>query len=168
MEQAESLRRFVVEAVGAGNLLHEIERGVLEQVLIMGRHAIDATLRLQGDGDLGGTHTTPDERELRRSSKVERRRLRTIFGEHEFWQYEYSAGAHRPIELRPIDARLGLSPRIRSYLLEEFTQLFCVETAFGQAARNFATVFHQEVPVDAPRREDHAQPAGPDRLRPLR
>lgn len=50
--------------------------------------------------------------------------------------------------MRPIDARLGLSPRIGSYLLEEFTQLFCVESAFGLAARNFATVFRQQVPVD--------------------
>lgn len=148
VEQAEALRRFVVAAVEAGNSLHEIERGVLEQVLVMGRHAIDATLRLQGDGDLGATHTTADGRELRRSAGTEHRRLRTIFGEHEFQQYQYSAGAGRAIELRPIDARLGLSPRIGSYLFEEFTQLFCVETAFAQSARNFTTVFRQEVPVD--------------------
>lgn len=148
VERVQSLQRFVVEAVGTGKSLYEIERGVFEQVLIVGRHAIDAALRLQGDGDLGGSHTTEDGRELRRSTKKNRRRLRTIFGEHEFHQYEYSMGAHRSIELRAIDARLGLSPRIGSYLLEEFTQLFCVEAAFGQAARNFTTVFRQKVPVD--------------------
>lgn len=148
VERAESVQRFVVEAVGAGRSLYDIERGVLDQVLLIGRRAIDAALQLQGDGDVGQIQPTADGRELRRSEQAAPRRLRTIFGEHEFRQYEYSRGAHRAIELRPIDARLGLSPRIGSYLLEEFTQLFCVETAFGQAARNFATVFRQKVPVD--------------------
>lgn len=147
-ERAESLQRFVLEASGAGKSLYEIERGVLDQVLLLGRHALDAALRLQGNGDLGAIHTTADGRELRRSAEAARRRLRTVFGEHEFRQFEYSAGAHRAIELRPIDARFGLSPRVGSYLLEEFTQLFCVETAFGQSARNFSTVFRQAVPVD--------------------
>jgi hypothetical protein len=46
----------------------------------------------------------------------------------------YREYENRKIELRPIDARLGLSPRVCSQLLEEFTQMFCVENAFGQAA----------------------------------
>lgn len=148
VEQAEAVQRFVVEAVGDGRSLYEIERGVLDRVLRIGRCAIDAASRLQGEGDLGPTQTAADGRERRRSQGPEPRRLRSIFGEHEFRQYEYSRGAHRAIELRPIDARLGLSPRIGSYLMEEFTQLFCVESAFGLAARNFATVFGQQVPVD--------------------
>lgn len=48
------MQRFVVEAVGAGRSLYDIERGVLDQVLLIGRRAIDAALQLQGDGDAGG------------------------------------------------------------------------------------------------------------------
>lgn len=78
VEPDEALRRFVIEAVEAGQPLYDLERGVLDQVLTIGRHALDA--------------------------------------------------------------RLGLSPRIGSYLLEEFTQMFCVETVFGQAAQNITTM----------------------------
>lgn len=148
VEQAESLRPFVVESVESGKSLYEIERSVLDQVLAIGRHVIDATFLVQREGDLGATHTTVDGRELRRSADSQDRRLRTIFGQHEFQQYEYSTEAHRAIELRPIDARLGLYPRVGSYLFEKFTQLFCVETAFGQSARHFMAAFRQEVPVD--------------------
>ena len=45
--------------------------------------------------------------------------------------FVYSQGAHRKIELRPIDARLNLPAGKASPLLEEFSQLFCVEKAFG-------------------------------------
>jgi len=44
MEQAEAVQRFVVEAVGAGRPLYDIERGVLDQVLRIGRCAIDVAL----------------------------------------------------------------------------------------------------------------------------
>lgn len=147
-DMAEALGQLVQEAAREGRPLYEVERGVLDHVLQMGRRAIDGVLQLQGDGDLGNTCTTAEGLVLRRSEEPQSQRLRTIFGEHSFRQFVYSRGAHRPIELRPIDARLGLSPRIGSYLLEEFSQLFCVETAFGTAARNFATVFQQELSVD--------------------
>jgi hypothetical protein len=147
-DMAEALGRLAVESAKEGRPLYEIERGVLDHVLQMGRRAIDGVLHLQGEGDLGKTCPTAEGVVLRRSEEPQTRRLRTIFGEHSFRQFVYSRGAHRPLELRPIDARLGLSVRIASYLLEEFSQLFCVETAFGTAAKNFATVFQQELSVD--------------------
>jgi hypothetical protein len=74
--------------------------------------------------------------------------LRTIFGAHEFVQFVYSAGSGRTIELRPLDARMQLPAGVCSYLLEDFSQLFCVEQAFGLAAENFETVFGQSLSVD--------------------
>ena len=147
-DMAEALNQLVEEAARTGKPLYEIERGVLDQVLRMGRRALDGVFQLQGDGDLGPTCSPAEGVTLRRSETPQPRRVRTIFGEHSFSQFVYSRGAHRAIELRPIDARLALAPRIGSYLLEEFSQLFCVEAAFGTAAENFATVFRQELSVD--------------------
>ena len=148
LERAESLKQFVLQSAAEGKSLHEVERGVFDQLLSMGRCAIDAVLHLQGTGDVGATYVTPEGRELRRSAQPHPRRLRTIFGQHKFEQFVYSAGANRKLELQPIDARLGLTPRVGSQLFEEFSQLFCVESAFRQSTWNFETVFRQKVSVD--------------------
>jgi hypothetical protein len=65
-----------------------------------------------------------------------------------FQQYTYNVGAKKAIELRPIDARMSLPEAHWSYLLQEFSQLFCVDQAFGLAAQNMASVFGGAFSVD--------------------
>jgi hypothetical protein len=148
MDRIKAAVEFVTKSAGEGTSLYEVEQGVLGQVLGIGHKLLETAIQLQGNGDLGATCTTSDNRVLRRSQELHTRELRTIFGQHEISQYVYREYENRKIELRPIDARLGLSPRVCSQLLEEFTQMFCVENAFGQAARNFQTVFRQSISVD--------------------
>lgn len=62
--------------------------------------------------------------------------------------YVYSQGNKKKIQLRPIDARINLPAGKASYLLQEFTQLFCVKKAFRVGARQFETVFGQKLSVD--------------------
>jgi hypothetical protein len=85
---------------------------------------------------------------LQRSDTPMLRPVRTIFGEHSFAAYVYAQGSKRRIQLRPIDARLNLPQGKASYLLQEFSQLFCVEKAFGVGARQFEKVFGQRLSVD--------------------
>ena len=145
---AQDLVVFVQRGVQNGSSLDEIERGVLGKVLDMGCAAVDLFLAAQGDGDLGDRVAVEDGRTLYRSASVEQRPLRTIFGEHTVAAYVYSAGSKRKIELRPIDARINLPEGKASYLLQEFSQLFCVEKAFAVGARQFETVFRQKLSVD--------------------
>jgi hypothetical protein len=139
---------FVRRAAQDGSSLDEVERGVFQRVLKMGNAAVDLFLNAQGAGDLGPSIDTAAGTVLYRSDSAVPRPLRTIFGEHTFQQYVYSQGSKRKIELRPIDARLNLPEGKASYLLQEFTQLFCVEKAFAVGARQFATVFRQQLSVD--------------------
>lgn len=145
---ANALCQLVEDAAKTGRALHGVERDVLQSVLRLGHAAMNGLLALQGLGDLGETVTTEDGRTLHRSKEPTERRLRTVFGEHLFRQFVYASGAKRAVELRPIDARLELSARVGSYLLEEFSQLFCLETAFGQSSENLEKVFQQRIPVD--------------------
>jgi hypothetical protein len=145
---AQDLAAFVRRGVREGSSLDDIERGTLSRVLALGSAAVGLFLEAQGDGDLGPRVEVPDGRTLYRSASVQERPVRTIFGEHSFEAYVYSAGSKRPIELRPIDARLNLPPGKASYLLQEFSQLFCVEKAFAVGARQFETVFGQKLSVD--------------------
>lgn len=145
---AEDLADFVEQAVREGASLDHVERGALQRVLEIGHAAVDLFLDAQGQGDLGERVTTPEGTVLYRSDTAMPRPLRTIFGEHCFQAYVYAQGSKRKIELRPLDARLNLPVGKASYLLEEFSQLFCVEKAFGVGARQFQTVFGQKLSVD--------------------
>jgi hypothetical protein len=148
VRMAENLTGFVRQAVKEGASLDHLERGALQRVLEIGHAAVDLFLEAQGDGDLGDSVTTAEDTVLYRSDSIMTRPLRTIFGEHSFEAYVYSQGSKRKIELRPIDARLNLPEGKASYLLQEFSQLFCVEKAFGVGARQFETVFGQKLSVD--------------------
>ena len=148
VEMAIELQEFVDQAAADGDSLYETEKGILAKVLKMGHLALDRFLQRQGDGDLGPTVQTADGVELQRSESPVERPLRTVFGEHAFDAYVYAPGPKQKIALRPIDARLNLPAGKYSYLLEEFTQYFCVEQAFGQAADAFQTVLGQKLSVD--------------------
>lgn len=139
-DQLEQLFQFVDKAAQDACELHDVERRVFDEVLKLGHQCVEVFIGLQGNGDLG-QEVTHGDRTLYRSPSPHTRRLRTVFGEHEFEQFVYSAGAHRKIELKPLDARMGLSGHVHSYLMEEFSQMFCVESAFALSAENLTQVF---------------------------
>ena len=144
---ADDLTDLTCQAIRDGTSLDSFERDVFQRVLALGRVAVDLFLDGQGNGDLGPTVHTEKDGALHRSDTAQPRAVRTIFGEHAFTAFVYSRGARQKIELRPIDARLNLPDGKASYLFQEFSQLFCVEKAFGVGARQFETVFHQKVSV---------------------
>jgi len=145
---ADDLSVFVREAVQDGSSLDDVERGVFARVLDMGSVAVDLFLKAQGNGDLGASVTSEDGTVLHRSDTVVERPLRTIFGAHSFEAYVYSQGSKQRIELKPIDARINLPEGKASYLLQEFSQLFCVEKAFRVGARQLEAIFRQKLSVD--------------------
>ena len=121
---------------------------LFKRVLDIGKSAVDFFLDAQGDGDLGDSVTTEDGSVLYRSDTVKERPLGTVFGEQTLQTYVYSQGDKRKIELRPIDARINLPEGKASYLLQEFSQMFCVEKAFHVGARQTETVLRQKLSVD--------------------
>lgn len=148
VQLAEDLTAFVRKAVEDGLSLDGLERGAFKRVLDIGKSAVDFFLDAQGDGDLGDSVTTEDGSVLYRSNTVKERPLRTVFGEQTLQTYVYSQGDKRKIELRPIDARINLPEGKASYLLQEFSQMFCVEKAFHVGARQTETVLRQKLSVD--------------------
>lgn len=152
---AEALEQFVRNAAAAGESLHDVEQKTLGAVLEMGRRYIDLFVKLQGNGDLGPTVAIDEEETLQRSEEPVVRRIRTVFGTHTFCAYVYAPGPKRKIALRPIDARMSLPEGEYSYLLEEFSQYFCVEQAFDKARQSIGKVLGQTIPVDSLERISH-------------
>jgi hypothetical protein len=145
---ADDLSKFIRRSAAAGSSLDDVERGTFKQLLAIGHTAVEMFLKGQGDGDLGESVQTAEGTVLHRSKEVMTRAVRTIFGEHSFQAFTYSQGPKQKIELRPIDARINLPEDKASYLLQEFSQLFCVEKAFGVGGRQFEEVFQQKLSVD--------------------
>jgi hypothetical protein len=148
MDLARRLEELVQQAAREGSALHRVERQIFDTVLKIGHAATEMFLQGQGDGDLGETCATATAQTLFRSDEPVERPLHTVFGRHVIKAYVYAPGEHEKIALRPIDARLQLSDRSASYLLEEFSQYFCVDQAFRQAAQGIELVLHQKIAVD--------------------
>jgi hypothetical protein len=148
LEMAGKLEQYVQQAAQEGVTLHEVEQKVLGSVLQLGHRCLELFIANQGDGDLGESVKTEEGQVLQRSAQPLRRRLRTVFGEHRFSAYVYAAGAKKKVALRAVDARMSLPAGEYSYLLEEFSQYFCIEHAFGKAQQALEKVLGQRVPVE--------------------
>ena len=146
-ESGTYLRDFVVSSTNDGNSFDQVERAVFQALKKIGFGAMELLIRLQGSGDLG-IQISSTERSLSRNPEQSKTRIRSIFGEHSFQECTYAAGINKKIDLRPISARLDLPVHQWSYLLQEFSQLFCVEQAFNQASRNLETVLGGRFSVD--------------------
>ena len=145
---AQQLVEGAKRAAQQGDSFDSQERIIWSAVRQIGFAALELFIRLQGQGDLGPTVQIPEGHMLRRSAELAACTIRSIFGKHVFRQYTYSRGANKAIELRPIEARMSLPEARWSYLLQEFSQLFCVDQAFGLAAQNMTTVFGGTFSVD--------------------
>jgi hypothetical protein len=143
-----ALLEAVESAVKEGSSFDTTERLVWAMVQQAGFQAMELMVKLQGDGDLGEEVVTDEGRSLHRSPKTAATAVRSIFGTHEFEQYTYSEGKNKKIKLRPISARLQLPENRWSYLLQEFSQMFCVDQAFNQTADNLETVLGAKFSVD--------------------
>ncbi|WP_342190269.1 ISKra4 family transposase [Stieleria varia] len=144
----DTIREHVVNASKCGQSFDETERAVWNLVLKTGFLAMELFTKLQGKGDLGDQAVSESGKTLRRSEKPTDTVVRSIFGEHAFQQYTYSPGKNKRIELHPISARMQLPEHRWSYLLQEFSQMFCVESAFNQAADNLELVFGAKFSID--------------------
>jgi len=142
------LQELVEKAVKEGSSFDSTERTAWAMVRQAGFQAMELLIRLQGQGDLGEEVVTSDGKTLDRSSEPAATTVRSIFGTHEFEEYTYSPGKNKKIELRPISARLQLPENRWSFLLQEFSQMFCVDQAFNQSADNLETVLAAKFSVD--------------------
>jgi hypothetical protein len=149
IEMTEDLTTFVREAVVEGIAAHEVEIGVWQRVLAMGRQATGQFFQMQGDGDVGETIEMPDGEELRRLSEPHRRTYRSIFGPFTISRYVYGTREGQRIDFVPLDARMELPESQFSYLLQDWAGTLSVEHAFARTAETLDTILGLSVPVDS-------------------
>lgn len=148
-EMASDLAAFVRQAAVEGAAAHEVERGIWQRVLAIGRQATGHFLHLQGDGDMGETIEMPDGKELKRLPEPHRRTYHSIFGPFTLSRFVYGSREGQRIEMVPLDARLELPESEYSYVLQDWAGALCVEHAFGRTAETLQAILGLSLPVDS-------------------
>jgi hypothetical protein len=146
---ADDLATFVRQAAVEGVAAHEVEKGVWQRVLAMGRQATGQFLRMQGDGDVGDTVEMPDGKELRRLPEPHRRTYQSIFGPFTLSRYVYGSREGQRIDFVPLDTRLELPEGEYSYVLQDWAGTLCVEHAFGRTAETLRSILGLSLAIDS-------------------
>jgi hypothetical protein len=149
---ADRLKATVFKAAKNGESFDTVERSVQQIVFQLGNQAIELFVQLQGQGDLGLEITTAEDQTLHRSEETATTEIRSIFGAHRFEQFTYAPGPKKAIALRPISARMSLPARKWSYLLQEFSQMLAVDSAYEQAMQNLGKILGGTFSVDTAER----------------
>ena len=142
------LGTFVEAAAQAGTPVHEVEKGLWQELLRLGRHCLSHFFALVGDGDLGATVTQDLGQPWQRLEQRHTRRYVSIFGTFWLERVVYGSREGQKIEFVPLDTRLQLPASVYSYLLQDWSQGLCVESAFAQVAQTLERLFEITVSVD--------------------
>jgi hypothetical protein len=129
---------FVQHAFQAGGTAHEVESGLWQRMLKLGRSVYRAWLDLFGDGDAGERIVLEDGRAVRRLVDLHRREIRNVFGLFELIRAVYGTREGQKIEAVPLDARLQLPPGKNSYLLQDWDQELVVDMPFETVSTTLA------------------------------
>jgi hypothetical protein len=121
-----------------GRPVHEVEKGLWDLLLHLGRSCLGAFFDSHGTGDVGETVTLPDGRETRRLKELHARRYVSIFGGFELLRTVYGSRDGQALDFVPLDNRLQLPPGVFSYVLQDWDQSLAVEEAFSQVQQTIA------------------------------
>jgi len=145
--QFAALQEFVETAAREGQAIHDVELGLWQQVLKIGREFLERFLALQGNGDMGAAVVLPTGQECQRLERLHERRYVSVFGALRLQRVVYGSREGQKIDFVPLDQRLQLPESDFSYLLQNWDQSLCVEQAFGQARTTVARILGLRQPV---------------------
>src|SRR5262249_21776944 len=146
---ADELLAYARTAVTEGTAVHDVERGIWQRLLQLGRTTLGHFFALQGTGDQGDSVTGPDDQVWQRLPELHPRRYVSIFGAFTLARTAWGGGEGQKIQFVPLDTRLQLPASDFSYVLQDWDQGLCVEQAFGQAQSTVARMLNLKQSVDS-------------------
>lgn len=157
---AGQLGAFIEVAARDGPPVHEVELGLWQQLLQLGRRCLGYFFAQIGNGDMGETVSGGDGQPWQRLKDMHVRRYVSIFGTFELQRVVYGSREGQKIDFVPLDNRLQLPEGVYSYLLQDWSQGLCVESSFGQVSQTLQRMFTISVSVDGLERinEQMAEP----------
>ena len=114
------LKGYVERSARQGGAAHEVEAGIWQRVLQLGRQALGLWFRLVGPGDRGETVLLPDGHEVRRLETPHARVYQSVFGRFELERVVYGTREGQKIAYVPFDRQLALPDSDFSSLLQDW------------------------------------------------
>ncbi|MCP3958879.1 MAG: ISKra4 family transposase, partial [bacterium] len=145
----DELQSFVTASAEQGVAAHEVEQGIWQHLLKLGRESLQVFFDRAGDGDLGETVELEGGRRLRRLSGEYVRPYQSIFGPFELRRAVYGTRVGQRIELVPLDQRLQLPESKFSYLLQDWDQRLVAESPYAEVSRTLCKILGFSQSVDS-------------------
>jgi hypothetical protein len=153
MELTQTLVPQIVDLLTAslteGRPVHEVEQGLWDLALQVGRRSLSTFFAVHGTGDLGATVTLPDGRVAQRLEEPHPRRYVSIFGPFTLERTVYGSRAGQALEFVPLDNRLQLPQSVFSYVLQDWDQSLAVEQPFSQVSQTIERILKLKQSVDS-------------------
>jgi hypothetical protein len=153
MELTQNLVPQIVDLLTAaftdGRPVHEVEQGLWDLALQVGRRALSAFLDAHGSGDLGPSVTLPDGQAVQRLPEPHTRRYVSIFGAFSLTRAVYGSREGQALDFVPLDARLQLPQSVFSHVLQDWDQALAVEQPFCQVSQTIARMLKLKQSVDS-------------------
>jgi hypothetical protein len=144
----ERLDAFVHFAAREGKPIHEVEGALWQQLRQLGGQYLSQFLALVGNGDMGERIASDDGQHWQRLEQLHCRRYVSIFGTFDIQRVVYGSREGQRIEFVPLDNRLQLPASVYSYVLQNWSQALCIESAFGQVAVTLERMLGLTLSVD--------------------
>lgn len=131
-EQFSQLLQTVENATKEGFPIDQVEKKLFQGVLNLGQCLLQGYVNQQGTGDFGPT-LEHEGKTLRRLESTHKKRYVSVFGEIEIVRTVYGTRESQKHELVPLDARLNVPKSDFSFLLQDWSQGFCVHGSYKKS-----------------------------------
>jgi hypothetical protein len=153
MELTQNLVPQILEVLAAalaeGQPIHEVENGLWDLALQVGRRALGVFIDCHGTGDQGPAVTLPDGHQVQRLEERHARRYVSIFGPFVLQRTVYGSREGQALEFVPLDDRLQLPENAFSYVLQDWDQALAMEQPFGQVSQTIERMLKLKQSVDS-------------------
>lgn len=132
-EEFQKIEETIRQATIQGKRIDVVEENLWDQMLSLGRLMMTSFVAGQGTGDLGPT-LEYEGRILKRLDRLHSKPYMSVFGAlPPIERTVYGTRETQKHEVIPLDARLGLPESDYSYLLQQWSQSFCVKGSHKDA-----------------------------------
>ena len=156
LEQFHEIMVFVQSAFEQERTAHEVEKGLWQRLLKLGRSIFQAWLDLCGDGDAGERIVLEDGREVSRLEDLHRREIQNVFGLFAVMRAVYGTREGQKIEAIPLDERLQLPQGKNSYLLQDWDQELVTQMPYAAVSTTLARILGLRQSVHTLERDQRA------------
>lgn len=132
-EEFQKIESYIRQATMEDVRIDVLEQNLWDRMLGLGRLLMNSFVAGHGTGDLGST-LAYEGRVLKRLEHLHPKDYMSVFGPLDtIMRTVYGTRETQKHELIPLDAQLGLPESDYSYLLQQWSQSFCVKGAYKEA-----------------------------------